>query len=191
MRSCKAAGCGKRFAGCGFVVWCSPECGLAIAEMRLARKRKKEEAARKSKDRADTKARKAKLKKRSEYIEDVKIQFNKWVRLRDYGKTCISCESILGDTLLGGAYDAGHYRSVGSAKHLRFDERNVHGQCKKCNRWGSGMAVDYRRGLVNRIGLAEVEALEADQAPRKYTIDDLIELKRIYSERVKQLEKNR
>lgn len=191
MRSCKAYGCGNRFAGAGFVTWCSPECGLVIAKKRVAKKRKKEEVARKAKDRADTKARKEKIKTRTDYIKDVKTQFNKWVRLRDYGKTCISCESILGDTVLGGAYDAGHYRSVGSAKHLRFDERNVHGQCKKCNRWGSGMGADYRRGLVNRIGIAEVEALASDQAPRKYTIGDLIDLKRIYSERVKQLERNK
>ena len=55
----------------------------------------------------------------------------------------------------------------GSAAHLRFDERNAHAQRKVCNRWGAGRAVDYRIGLVARIGLAAVEALESDNAPKE------------------------
>ena len=89
---------------------------------------------------------------------------------------------------IGGCFDAGHYRSVGSAPHLRFDERNVHGQRKQCNRYGSGRAVDYRVGLIQRIGLEVVEALEADQQPKHYSIEDLIELRDKYRAKKKAIE---
>jgi hypothetical protein len=38
-----------------------------------------------------------------------------------------------------------------------------------------------RLGLIARIGLEAVEALESDQEPRKYTIDDLKAIKTKYS----------
>jgi hypothetical protein len=68
---------------------------------------------------------------------------------------------------------------------LRFDERNAHGQLKQCNRWGSGRAVDYRLGLIRKIGLAEVEALEADQSVPKWTIEELKAIKAFYAAKAK------
>ena len=90
---------------------------------------------------------------------------------------------------MGGAYDCGHYRSTGSAPHLRFDERNAHAQRKVCNRWGAGRAVDYRIGLVARIGLEAVEALESDNAPRKWTREELIAIRDTYKQKLKELKK--
>lgn len=130
-------------------------------------------------------ARKQAIKTRSEWIKDVQVAFNAFVRARDAGKLCICCNKPLPAPQVGGGFDCGHYRSVGSAPHLRFDPRNAHGQTKQCNRWGAGRAVDYRIGLVKRIGLAEVEALEADQTSREYTIDDLKALKAFYREQTK------
>ena len=86
---------------------------------------------------------------------------------------------------------AGHYRSRGSAPHLRFNEDNVHAQRKQCNRYGSGNVVGYRLGLIERIGLEAVEALEADNAPRKYTAEDLKAIKADYTRKARELEKAR
>ena len=88
---------------------------------------------------------------------------------------------------MGGGFDCGHYRSVGSAPHLRFDERNAHGQTKQCNRYGAGRAVDYRIGLIQRIGLEQVESLEADQTPKKYSIEDMKAIKDEYKRKLKEL----
>ncbi|MNL72197.1 Bacteriophage Lambda NinG protein [compost metagenome] len=88
---------------------------------------------------------------------------------------------------MGGAYDAGHYRSRGSASHLRFDEANCHAQRKHCNRYGAGRAVDYRIGLIARIGLPEVERLEADNSVCKWTRDELVAIKNHYKARLKAL----
>jgi hypothetical protein len=87
---------------------------------------------------------------------------------------CISSGRPLALDSIGGGYDAGHYRSTGSAPHLRFNEENVHGQSKHDNRYLSGNAVDYRIGLIKRIGLDKVEFLESNQAFKKWTVDDLI-----------------
>ena len=85
--------------------------------------------------------------------------------------------------------DAGHYRSRGSAPHLRFDERNCHAQSKKDNRYLSGNAVDYRIGLIARIGLEAVESLESDQTPRKWTIEELKAIKAEYRQKLKELQR--
>lgn len=160
------------------------DCAIGYAE-KVATKRIETQA---KAERKELKARKQKLKTRSDWIKEVQIVFNKYIRLRDKYLPCICCDNLLASKSssgIGGEFDCGHYRSVGSAPHLRFDERNAHGQRKQCNRWGSGRAVDYRIGLVRRIGLAAVEALEADNTPRHYTIDDLKALKAHYSQKCK------
>jgi len=90
---------------------------------------------------------------------------------------------------MGGGYDCGHWRSVGSAPHLRFHEDNAHGQCKKCNRYDSGRAVDYRIGLIARIGLSRVELLESDFSTKKWSIDDILVIRDSYRKKAHELKK--
>jgi hypothetical protein len=59
-----------------------------------------------------------------------------------------------------------------------------------CNRHGAGRAVDYRIGLIARIGLARVEALEAANQVHKWTREELIALKAKYRACLRELEKN-
>lgn len=132
---------------------------------------------------------KEKLKTRSSYIKEAQSAFNAFIRYRDKDKPCICCGLPLTSQSIGGLYDCGHYRSVGSAPHLRFDERNAHGQRKQCNRWGAGRAVDYRLGLIQRIGLNEVESLESNQETAHWTIDELKVIKKTYLTMTKELKK--
>jgi hypothetical protein len=144
----------------------------------------------KVKDRAETRCRKAALKTLPELKKDAQHAFNAFIRERDKGKDCICCPGTpLGAMEIGGAYDCGHWRSVGSAPHLRFDERNAHGQNKRCNRYGAGRAVDYRRGLIERIGLDEVVALEADNRIKKWTREELIEIRDTYRKKLREMRK--
>lgn len=159
---------------------CSVPC--AIAYSRIER-----EEAKKKADRKEYRERKAALKTRREWLNEAQAVFNKYIRLRDQNQPCICCGITLGHGEVGGQYDCGHYRSVGSAPHLRFDERNAHAQRKQCNRYGSGRAVDYRIGLIKRIGIKAVEELEADQSTRKWTIDELKELISKYKSKAKDL----
>jgi len=138
---------------------------------------KKEKAAR-----ADLIARKEKLKTAGDYIKEAQAAVNKYIRIRDHGKPCISC-GYLPVQKAGGTIDAGHYRSRGAASHLRFNVLNIHAQCVKCNRFNSGNAIDYRINLIKKIGVELVDKLEADNQPRKFTIEYLKIIKRIFNKR--------
>lgn len=137
--------------------------------------------------RVEFRQRKEAVKTRSEWIKEAQVAFNAFIRERDKYQPCISCGSPLAVEAIGGGFDCGHYRSVGSAPHLRYDERNAHGQCKKCNRYGSGRAVDYRIGLMKRIGESTLADLERDQTHKHYTIDDLKAIKAKYKLKLKSL----
>lgn len=162
---------------------CSGDCAITLA----VSTRGKAEKVAKVKERKADQAKREKLKTRGDWIKEAQIEFNKYVRLRDSGKGCISCGSACGESSVGGSGDAGHFRSRGSAPHLRFDERNCHLQCKRCNRYLSGNVADYRVGLVGRIGLDAVVALESDQEPRRHTVDDLKAIKAKYSALAREL----
>ncbi len=179
LRERKCSNCGDKFkqARMGQQV-CSAPCGASYAR-RL----------REQQERKQTRERKAAIKTRGQHIADVQVAFNALVRYRDRNEFCISCRVHL-PTLAdqpGGGFDCGHYRSRGSAPHLRFDLRNAHGQCKKCNRYRAGNAADYRIGLIARIGAAAVDALECDQAGGAWTIPELLELKADFRARLKKL----
>lgn len=163
------------------------ECMVAYGKQAAEKKKAKNLEQQGRQMRKQIRERKEKLKTRSDYIKEAQIAFNRFIRLRDQAKPCICCGATLTTDAVGGGFDCGHYRSVGSAPHLRYNEDNAHGQTKKCNRYGAGRAVDYRLGLIKRIGLARVEALEADQSVKKYTIDDLKTIKAFYVAKLKEI----
>ena len=157
---------------------CRPAC--AMARVRQAKKA----------ERASIKARKEAIKTIPALIREAQIAFNAWIRARDFTQPCISCDAPPPDLSgLHAGRDAGHYRSTGSASHLRFHPDNCHAQCVHCNRWGAGKAVDYRIRLIRRIGPARVEELEADNAPHKWTREGLIEVRDTYRAKLKQIQK--
>lgn len=141
-------------------------------------------------ERAETRRRKEAIKTIPDLIKEAQHAFNAYIRARDRDQPCICCGRTLGDGDVGGAFDAGHYRSTGSASHLRFSEHNCHAQRKQCNRYGAGRAVDYRIGLVSRIGLAAVEALESNNTPHKWTREELIQIRDSYRAKFKALKSN-
>jgi hypothetical protein len=169
--------CGKLFAPfLALAIVCSAKCAI------------KQGKAKKAVAKVALKARKEAIKKKGEYVKEAQTAFNAYIRERDRGKDCICCPGTpLGSGTVGGAFDCGHYRSVGSAPHLRFHEDNAAGQNKRCNRYGSGRAVDYRIGLAGRSGIARVEALEADNTARHFSKDDLKAIRATYQSKLKQL----
>lgn len=157
---------------------CGPECAATHVELERARK-----------ERRERQEGLAKLKRRADYLREAQAAFNAFIRERDKDKPCICCgRSSTGVSgLHSHAWDCGHYRSTGSAPHLRFDERNAHRQKVLCNRYGAGRAVDYRIGLIARIGLAAVEELEADNTPRKWDVEELKFIKATYQQKLREL----
>ena len=161
----------------------------AKAHSKAREKREKAKRALQRKKDLETKAR---LKTRREWIADLQREFNHYIRLRDHDKPCISCgrhDYQVEDRWRGGKWDAGHYRSVGSAPELRFNEDNCHKQCKQCNNFKSGNHVEYRMRVIKKIGAARLEALEGNHPPLKLTITEIKELLAKYRSKKRELQK--
>lgn len=133
-------------------------------------------------DRKEYREKKEALKSRRDWLNEAQTVFNAYIRLRDDKLPCVSCGRHH-----QGQYHAGHYRSVAAASQLRYNEDNVHKQCQPCNTHKSGNAIEYRINLVKRIGIERVEKLESDNKPKKWTIDELKELKQKYKDKLKEL----
>ena len=192
MRPKKCPECGEKYQPTRQMQPCcdNMECKASYAIRHIEATRKRRRMQEMNVQKADRKVIKLKLdaiKPRGKLIAEADRAFCAYIRFRDQlaGYLCISSGKPLDWS--GNNVDAGHYRSRGSATHLRYDERNCHAQSKHDNRYISGNAVDYRIGLIARIGLAEVEALEADQKPRKYSNDDLIAINAKYVAKLKAL----
>ena len=163
---------------------CSTACAIAIAE----RKRENQAQQMAAEKRRETRQQLESMKGIPELIREADKAFCAFIRARDAGKPCICCgRSSLGWSR-GGDWDAGHYRSRGAASHLRYHEDNCHSQLKQCNRRAFDVA-SYRANLIGRIGLARVEALENDNATHKWTRDELIAIRRHYTEKLKEAQK--
>jgi len=110
--------------------------------------------------------------------------FNKYIRLRDKGKPCISCLKPPKKE------NAGHFFSAGTHTAVRFDERNVHLQCEHCNSFLSGNLLMYRENLLAKLGYEEFERLSVEaMQTRKYTREELKEIIEIYKKKIKDVEK--
>lgn len=163
---------------------CSPDCARAVAKRDREAKERKNARIERAADRVKALA----LKPRKWWLAKAKTPLHAYIRARDEGKECISCDTILRNTgKPGGDYDAGHFRSVGSAKHLEFDERNIFGQCKHCNDHLKGNQLEYERRLRLRKGDDYVDALKADQEPRHLTIADFQQIEATYKAKLKAL----
>ena len=136
---------------------------------------------------AETRERKEKLLTRKDYLKLAQAAFNAYIRFRDRDQACISCDNWILANQPGGGWDAGHYRSTGSAQHLRVGglraALNCHKQCVKCNRFLNGNVAEYRKGLIRKIGQDLVDLIEQDQEQRNYSIEDLQRITQIYRKR--------
>jgi hypothetical protein len=111
--------------------------------------------------------------------------FSKYVRRRDALRTtgteeyarCITCGNVSEITEM----DAGHW--IPRNKLGTFmDERNVHAQCRGCNRFAGGRPAEYAEALIQLYGPEELEAL-VRQSMRCYKIRSWDEWEALYKRR--------
>lgn len=172
MRKKKCKNCGIPFEPIRqFQSTCSTDCAIAKAKQDRIKLQKKSFLKKKQA---------FKQSDRSYQLKLAQAAFNKFIRLRDNGQPCISCQRVH-----GGQNHAGHYRSIGAYPSLRFTEDNCHLQCAPCNNHKSGNPIDYRINLIKKIGLDRVEWLEKDHPSKKLSIQEIIEIKKTYKEKVK------
>ena len=119
----------------------------------------------------------------SDYLKLAQQVFNKFIRLRDKGQVCISCQKKPLKE------NAGHFYNANNHYNVRFDERNVNLQCEHCNTYLSGNLIEYQRNLIHKIGIESYHELEADaRKTRKFNKDELKEIITEYKQKVKQYE---
>jgi len=135
----------------GTVVWCSPECGLIVAQKRVPAVKAKQART----ERAQTKEARERIRTLSEWVSLAQEDVNRVVVAEDKYKGCISCTT-------GRVSDAGHYFHRGSKYRISpitLDRRNLVGQCNHCNTYQGGKQHDYRLGYIARYGQAQFDAL--------------------------------
>jgi hypothetical protein len=153
---------------------CSIKCAILVAN-----------AKREKKESAEHRERKRSIKPISHWHKITQKVFNEYIRLRDYREPCISC-----GTIDCPEWCAGHFRTRGAASHLRYNPENVHKQCNKhCNLELSGNIAEYRPRLIAKIGMDKVEAIENDNDAKKWTYEELKELREHYQPIIKAMKK--
>lgn len=116
----------------------------------------------------------------SEYIRLLESDANGYCR-------CISCGAIHHWTEM----DAGHYVNR-SHMSLRYAEKNVHAQCRKCNRFDEGNQIGYTRGLIKKYGAGIIDLLEVKKhSVLQITQFDYEILIKHYSEEIKKLKQEK
>lgn len=112
---------------------------------------------------------------------------HEYIRLRDKGQKCISCDSIWQSS-----HQAGHFYKSELYSNLRYDEFNLESQCQKCNLREEGNESGYRAGIIQRHGKERLDYL--DNKAKDYKKNDfkwdresLYEIRKYYQEKLKEL----
>ena len=116
-------------------------------------------------------------------LKKCQFYFNKYIRQRDEGKQCISCDSY-------NTAHASHYFNVGHYPTMRFNELNCHASCMRCNTYLHGNLLEYQPRLIQRIGMDKYNNLMLlkgfdKRANRKWNRLELIELLEKYKAKCK------
>ncbi|WP_299073472.1 recombination protein NinG [uncultured Paraglaciecola sp.] len=145
---------------------CSPSCAAKFASNETRKQYKRE--ALEYRKRTETK--KSQLSKAQAAV-------NGYIRTRDKGKPCISCEGFkVKSSLHGSILHAGHWHGRGAYPSLRFVLWNIHLQCAHCNEHLGGHVIGYEAGLAKKFGREWVEKRKQqgrEWKPNHYSKKDL------------------
>ena len=160
-------------------VVCSVKCSIEYTNTKI-----KQDAVKKARKRR--KEGLEELMTKSDWKKKLQATFNTYIRLRDINKGCVSCET----SLLNRKYDAGHFYPT-TYEGLRFDERNVHGQCVPCNRNLHGNLHEYKKRITNRISKEDLKWLDNNRHKRlDMNITDIKEMLVFYKNKIKEIKKH-
>lgn len=131
----------------------------------------------------------AKKKTTGQLIKQLQPIFNKYIRLRDKGKPCISCGKVKDFEEM----DAGHFYAKSGYSGLRFDEDNTHAECRYCNRFDESHLIGYTHRVQLKIGERRYQDLaeRAEEYKRngvKWSRVELEEMIKYYKQKIKELE---
>lgn len=134
---------------------CSMDCALALARTKQAGKAKRTTTIS-----AETKRWRRENETLGELKDRIQGYCNAYVKERDWGKPCFTCNRPHDFTH---KRDAGHFKAVGAggASPARYHPNNIRMTCTQCNTHrGGGNHPNYRPNLVAEIGEDMVQAVE-------------------------------
>jgi len=113
--------------------------------------------------------------------------FSEYIRKKDsdHGGTveCCTC----GKLEYWRDVDAGHFIKR-QHRSVRWDERNVHPQCRRDNHFMGGRQDDYARFIIKKYGQTQFdELMRLKYTTVKHTRSDLEEMIDIYKEKLEKL----
>lgn len=127
--------------------------------------------------------------------------FSAFIRLRDSDGdifTCISCgrpKPIYYNDKQGRRrthLHAGHYHKSEMSAALRYDEKNVNGQCYDCNMNKEGNRQGYMLGIIKKYGQNTLQYLDIKKNNRvKWGRFEYIALIKEYEQKLKELKKKK
>ena len=122
------------------------------------------------------------LKTTQDWLKEAQTIFNKYIRLRDEGLLCVSCNTIPKKR------NCGHYFSQGGHSNVRFDEDNCHLQCEHCNTYLSGNLLNYQIGIEKRIGAEKLIELQGKaHLEKRWSVEELKEIIKKYKDLVRDM----
>ena len=158
---------------------CSFECSIEWAKKPKAQKAYKME---KKKELIE------KYPDKSKWLANAQTVVNAYVRLRDKNKEkCISCNYKFEQG--SRQIHCSHFRPQGNNQHLRFYTLNMWASCSICNNHLSGNLVPYRKSLIKKFGIEWVENLEANHETKKYSVEYLQRLIKVFRKKIKLYER--
>jgi hypothetical protein len=84
--------------------------------------------------------------------------------------------------------DAGHFVPK-TSKAIQYDERNIHSQCPRCNRYMSGNIHAYFINMEQRYGRETVDELLSFRGQtKKWTDEEIEELTEYYKNKLKSID---
>lgn len=163
--------------------WCKNiDCQTAKAMHLLGQKKKSDKKIR-DKEKRDYKENDKSI---TQVANDTQKPFNEYIRLRDEGLVCISCQKPPKKK------NAGHYHNANNHWSVRYNEDNVHLQCEYCNNSLSANLINYRIHLIVKIGIKRLNYIDSiANDTMNYSREELYEIREVYRKKLKALKEAR
>ena len=123
---------------------------------------------------------------RQDYVRELDTIFSKFIRLRDCNDRGIVVCPLCWARIPREKAQNMHFVSRGVMKH-RYDEKNCHAGCMRCNVILNGNYIVYTRRMQKTYWMGFVDRLIADKWPYKIPTPMLVDMINYYSQRVDKL----
>lgn len=194
-KPCKGIGKAKGFKGCkkltfkrtyGLCTKCYPKWLLGTPEGKEKLERATIKAVKPRKDLEEAIETEKKTKGIQAALHLTKQVVHGYIRERDKGKPCISCDAQWNDEFQAGHCYPTRYRSI------RFNLFNINGQCVLCNIGKGGNETNYLIRLPKRIGEDRFKALKTlaeldSRFEKHWTKDELSEIRKEVRNKINKL----